>query len=122
MEWEIIVHDAPRYVEFMTKGIADEDGSLKMAKAVTHTMKSHRITKVLIDHRHIEDVTGSTTDVYNRPKLFKLIGVILGIKVAEIVRTEHLEHFQFLETVSVNQGYQLSIFQDREEALSWLLE
>jgi hypothetical protein len=122
MEWDIVINDQNRYVEVITSGIADKDGSLSMVKAITHTMKTNRITKALIDHRNVECVTGNIVDIYNRPKLFRIIGIILRIKIAEIIKSEHLEHFKFLETVSVNQGYRMSTFQDREKALAWLLE
>ena len=126
MEWKIEIHDEDkhkdRYVEVITSGIADKDSSLNMAKAITYTMKTNRITKALIDHRNLVSVTGNTIDIYNRPKLFGIIGAILRIKIAEIIKPEHIEHFKFFETVCVNQGYQISVFQDREKALSWLFQ
>jgi hypothetical protein len=122
MEWNIVIHDEDRYVEVITSGSADRDGSLNMAKAIAHTMRTHRITNALIDHRNIEDVVGNTLDVYNRPKVFgQLIGKILGIKIAEIIKPEHREHFRFLETVCLNQGYRLLVFEDEDKALAWLL-
>jgi hypothetical protein len=121
MEWNIVVHDEDRYVEVITNGIADRDGSLNMAKAIMHTMRIHRITKALIDHRNVESVVGNTTDIYNRPKVFQIIGAILGIKIAEIIKPEHVGHFRFFETVCINQGYQFSIFSDKDKALAWLL-
>ena len=121
MKWEIAVYDEDKYIEVITSGIADGDGSLKMAKAIAQTMRAHRITKALIDHRNVESVIGSTMDVYHRPKVFRLIGAILRIKIAEIVKLEHVEHFKFFERVCLNQGYQLSVFQDKDEALAWLL-
>jgi hypothetical protein len=122
VEWKIVVNDEPRYIEVITSGIADNDDSLEMAKAITSTMRTNRITKALIDHRNVVSVTGNVVDIYERPKLFKIIGAILKIKIAEIINPEHLEHFHFLETVCVNQGYQISIFQDKEQALAWLLQ
>ncbi|NTW48831.1 MAG: hypothetical protein HGB19_03700 [Chlorobiales bacterium] len=122
MEWDIVINDEYKYIEVITSGIADTDGSLNMAKAIAHTMKTNRITKALIDHRNVISVTGNVTDIYTRPKLFRIIGAILRIRIAEIIKPEHLEHFKFFETVCVNQGYQIYIFQDKEKALSWLLE
>ena len=120
MKWKIVVHE-DKYVEVTTNGIADRDGSLSMAKAIAQTMRAHRITKALVDHRNVESVTGSTMDVYHRPKVFRLIGAILRIKIAEIIKPEHVEHFKFFEMVCLNQGYQVSAFQDKDEALTWLL-
>jgi hypothetical protein len=122
MDWKILVNDEFKYVEVITGGIADKDESLNMAKAITHVMKTNRITKALIDHRNLESVTGNIFDIYDRPGLFRIIGIILRIKIAEIIKSEHLEHFKFLETVCVNQGYRMAAFQEKEKALAWLLE
>ena len=121
MEWEIIIHRELKYIEFVTKGVADQAGSLSMAKKVAEIMRKNKLTKVIIDHRKIESVSGNVKDIYERPKLFRLIGVILGLKIAEIINPDHLAHFRFLETVCVNRGYVFSIFYDRATALKWLL-
>jgi hypothetical protein len=122
MEWEITINNEHKYVEIVTKGSADNDSSIKMAKSLSETMRKHRITKALIDHRDITNVSGSVIEVYDRPKLFKIIGVILGIKIAEIINPEHLDHFKFLETVCINQGYRFSKFYEKQKALEWLLD
>ncbi len=121
MEWVIVIHDKDRYVEVITSGLADKEGSLNMAQGIAHAMKTHRVVKALIDHRNIDNVTGGVFAIYERPRVFRFIGEILRIKIAEIIKPEHLEHFGFFETVCRNQGYQLSIFQDKEKALTWLL-
>jgi hypothetical protein len=122
MEWKIEIKGNKQYVEVITSGIADKDGSLNMAKAIAHTMRTNRITKALIDHRNLTGVTGDTLDIYKRPKLFPIIGMLLKVRVAEIIKPEHRDHFRFFETVCINKGYQISIFQNKEQARSWLLE
>ncbi|PKO12877.1 MAG: hypothetical protein CVU39_22330 [Chloroflexi bacterium HGW-Chloroflexi-10] len=122
MEWEIRIHNEEKYLEVITKGAADKDGSLNMAKIVSETMQKHKITKVLIDHRSIESVSGEIIEIYNRPKLLRFIGVILGVKIAEIIKPEHIKHFRFFETVCINQGFRVSIFQENLPALEWLLK
>jgi len=121
MEWKIIIHDVDGYAEVITSGVADRDGSLNMAEAIAKSMRSRRITRVCIDHRNIEDVAGGAFDIYERPKIWRLIGVILRIKIAEVIKPVHWDHFHFFETVCRNRGYQLSIFQTKDEALAWLL-
>jgi hypothetical protein len=121
MDWEIIIHEKNKYIEVITSGHADRDGSLKMATAITENMRNHRINRALIDHRNISEVSGNITDIYHRPKIMRIIGAIFKIKIAEIIKIEHINHFQFLETVYENQGFKFSIFQDREKAINWLL-
>jgi hypothetical protein len=119
MEWEITIFK--KYIEISTKGIADKDSSMAMAKAITNEMRKNKITKALIDHRNLESVTGNVFDIYERPKILRFIGAILRIRIAEIVQPKHREHFKFLETVCVNQGFQLFIFQEKDQAIKWLL-
>ncbi len=121
MEWEIKIIEGNRYLEVTTAGVADKDRSLQMAKAIKDTMRQNRITRALIDHRGLSGVSGEIVDIYNRPKLLRFIGLILRIRIAEVVKAEHTDHFKFFETVCFNQGIQLSVFRKKEEALTWLL-
>jgi len=121
LEWEIIIHSDSKYIEIVTKGVADKAGSMAMAKKIAETMRHHRFTKAIIDHRQITGISGDVVDIYDRPGLLKVIGLILGIKVAEIINPEHLEHFRFLETVFRNRGYNFSIFYEKPKAVEWLL-
>jgi hypothetical protein len=122
MEWTITIKEENQYGEIVTSGVADRSGSLDMAKAIAIALSKNKIKKVLIDHKNINSVSGETVEVYQRPKQFKEIGVIHGIKVAEVVKPEHKEFFNFLETVCVNRGYAFSIFNDQKSALEWLLK
>jgi hypothetical protein len=119
MEWEITTHK--NYIEISTKGVADKDSSMAMAKIITHEMRKNLIKKALIDHRNLVSVTGNAFEIYERPKFLKIIGAIFQIQVAEIVKPEHREHFKFLETVCVNQGFKFQVFEEKCQALKWLL-
>jgi hypothetical protein len=121
MEWTITLNEEKQYAEVVTSGIADRDGSLHMAKAISIALSKTKIKKILIDHRNISMVSGRAVEIYERPMKFNEIGVIRGIKVAEVVKPEHKEFFNFLETVCVNRGYIFSIFDDQKTAIEWLL-
>jgi hypothetical protein len=122
MEWDLVIHGKDKYLEVVTSGIVDSDCTIDMAQAIAQTMKSHRLTKALIDHRNVVNVIGSASATYNRPKIFRFIGLTLGIKIAELIRPEHEYHFKFFEKICFNQGYRLSVFQDKDQALTWLLK
>ena len=122
MECEITIHSDNKYIEIVTTGVLDKDSSMDMAKTIAATMRHNRVTKALIDHRNVTIIHGSVIDVYERPKIFRIMGILLGIKIAEIINPDHLEHFKFLETVCINQGYKFSIFYDKTDALQWLLD
>ena len=111
-----------QYAEIVTSGIVDRDGSLEMAKAVYIALSKKQIKRLLIDHSNISMVSGGTVEMYHRPVELKEIGMVQDIKVAIVVKPEHNEFFHFLETVYVNRGYMVSVFNDRESALEWLLK
>lgn len=121
MEWNMAIHDENEYLEVITGGIADRDSSLEMVKALIAEMSARQITKVLIDHSNLDGVGGRASEIYNRPRQIKEHGAIMKIRIAEVIKPEHMEHFKFFETVCVNQGFQMSMFRDREKALAWLL-
>jgi hypothetical protein len=122
MEWQIAINEEHKFVDVITSGIADKDSSLNMANDIINIMQANQLVKVLIDHSNLASVKGDAFDVYERPQSLKDGGAKSGIKIAEVVKAEHLEHFKFFETVCRNQGLQMSIFQNKEKALSWLLQ
>ena len=121
MEWDIVVNEAHQCLEVTTSGIADKDSSLNMVKSIVHEAKDHQIKKILVDHRNLGNVIGNTMDIYERPQLLKDTGAELSVKIALIIKPEHWEHFRFFETVCINQGFSVSIFYDKEKAMSWLI-
>ncbi len=121
MEWTTAAHDKEGFVEITTTGIADGEGSMKMAIALAEVMRTHRCNKALIDHRNVEFIIGDTKAYDTRPRAFRGAGPAVGIKIAEIIRPEHLGHFQYLKTIFEQMGHKVSVFQDRDEALAWLL-
>ena len=122
MEWTIFIKEDMQYVEVVTNGVADKDGSLAMVNAIATALSTEKIKSILIDHRNVSKVLGGIVEVYDRPEELKKIGVSQNIKVAELIKPEHREFFDFLETVCVNRGYSFSVFTDKPAALKWLLE
>ena len=121
MEWTITLHEEKQYAEIVTEGVADRNGSLDMAKEIFRVSSEAKIKKLIIDHRNIRAVSGGTVEVYKRPKELKQVGMIPGIKVAEIVKADHRAFFRFLETVCINRGFLFLTFEDKKSALKWLL-
>jgi hypothetical protein len=121
MNWKITVDKENQYVEVSTTGIADTEDTRKMAMAIAEKCQNLKITRVLIDHSHLEGVGGSVPDIYMRPKEFFKIGVPVTMRIAAIIKAEHKEHFNFLELVLMNQGYDYVLFKEKGTALEWLI-
>jgi hypothetical protein len=121
MEWTITINEENQYIEVVTSGIADSNGSLDMAKAIPLAISNYKIKKILINHSNVTSVSGKVADVYSRQNQFQDIGVARGIKIAEVVKPEHKDFFKFFELVCVNRGFSFSVFNEKESALDWLL-
>jgi hypothetical protein len=122
MEWEIALQNNGEYLEVVTRGDSDKDGSLEMAVEIQNRMRDSRIEKALIDHRNLSSVRSEIGDIYRRPKELLQLGAPTSIRIAEIIKPEHADHFRFFETVCLNQGFRFSLFYERRAAIDWLLK
>ncbi len=89
-----------------------------MASKFAELVASSGCRKLLNDLRGAR-ITHSTFDIYSMPRIVDKQGVPIGCRRALVI-SEPLEDFKFLETVSVNVGQQVRIFNDPKEALEWL--
>jgi hypothetical protein len=121
MECTISFLKDQRIVVIETSGVADGPGSFEMAKSISKAMATHMATRCLIDHTAITSISGSMSDVYYRPQRVFKFSIPFKIKIAEVVLPAHKQHFDFLETVFRNRGFDFSVFDDRESAIQWLM-
>jgi len=74
--------------------------------------------KLLFDHRKAT-VEVRTMDGYNRPSVYADMGFDRFTKLATLV-TEVDEGLKFYETVCVNRGWAMHVFDNFDAALVWL--
>jgi hypothetical protein len=120
MEWTVSFLKDQRIVVIETSGVADGAGSFEMTKSISKAMATHLATRCLIDHTAITSISGSISEVYYRPQRVFKFNIPFRIKIAEVVLPAHKRHFDFLETVFRNRGFDFSVFNDREPAIQWL--
>lgn len=65
--------------------------------------------------------TKLTMDIYSMPETAKQVGVMQACRRALVV-TEETPDFHFLETVFVNQGHQVRMFTNLDDARTWLFD
>jgi len=122
MEWKTSYLPEQKIVVIETQGVADDAGSLEMAKSIMGIMMGHKARLCLIDHRAISSVEGSAAKIYFRPRILHESGTPTNLKLTEVVLPIHDAHFGFFETVCRNNGLNLRIFRDREPAIRWLTQ
>ena len=120
MEWTNSFLPDEQVVVIKTSGIADGPGSLEMAKSIATTMQQYKTSRCLIDHSALVAVAGNSSDIYYRPPAISKTGIPSGVKIAELVKPEHKEHFGFLEFVCRENGFDFRVFEEREPAIKWL--
>ncbi len=92
----------------------------EMASEVGAHLHKHNCRRVLNDLReaHLPDSAG---DIYVMPKRAVNGGVALNIKRALVVKQMGGE-YKFLETVFLNQGNMVKLFDNMVDAEQWLFE
>jgi len=90
----------------------------EMSHEFAKLTSSSRCFKLLNDLRSA-NITPSTFDIYAMPRIVEKQGVPFVSRRAILV-SELSEEFEFLETVSVNVGQMVRIFNDEQAALEWL--
>jgi hypothetical protein len=86
--------------------------------ALVEEIKRSACTRVLMDHRQATPKL-SVVEQYRRPEVAVGLGVPRSCRFAIVYREAH-DAYGFIETVSVNRGMIVKIFQGEEEALEWL--
>ena len=90
----------------------------KMAKEVAQYFKQYGCRHVLNDLRHAS-LVDSITDIYTMPKHASKFGVTGLVKRALVV-SGTFDKFRFLETVFINQGNIVKMFNNMDDARQWL--
>ena len=79
---------------------------------------------ILVDSREV-DFKLSTLEIFDLPKTFSDILSEFGLELRKIKRALLVAHikndYQFVETVAINRGYLVKLFDDINEARKWLL-
>lgn len=89
-----------------------------IASDVAQHVKKHNCKRILNDMRDAKP-TKSIQEIFNMPKQANKSGVTPDIKRALVV-SEYSSSFKFLETVFVNQGNTVHLFDCMSTAKSWL--
>lgn len=127
MEWTVDYQAEHRILFVKTEGVADRQSILGMIQTIKERMEAHQVGRCLIDHRAITAVQGGTGEIYNHveeiiKKSRRSFQLAYAIKIVEVIRPEHEDHFRFLETVFRNRGFEFTVVHDYDAALRLLIQ
>lgn len=89
-----------------------------MAAEVSRCIKEHGCRRILNDLRNTK-LTGHAIDIYSMPKHALRAGVTRSVQRALVVSGAFSE-FRFLETVFINRGNIVRLFNSIDDARRWL--
>jgi hypothetical protein len=122
MEFEYEVQAREGYVEATLTGVRTPTTLIAAAEQVTEVCKELKILKVLVDVRRmtgsldtLETFEVAGHQIPQRPMTRQLArSAILDLPV-------NMERMHFFETVAVNRGFNVRVFDDETAAVEWLL-
>lgn len=119
MEYTINYNEQDQYFLVEIKGELSMPLLQKLAVDVAKEARKRKCYKV-INNLLGAKIVKSTLDIYKMPEIAQNAGINLSFKRALVVGDREKE-FYFLETVFKNQGHQVKMFADFEDARAWLL-
>ena len=120
MEWEFHYHPEHDYLEIVISGPMSSHELNLLAVERQNKLRELNCHKVLFDFSQITSML-ATTAIYHRPQETAELGIHGGNRIAAVVADADWKDFKFMETVYKNQGYDLNVFLNRDEALSYLI-
>lgn len=119
MEWKMSFLSDENIIFIETEGQMDVESLNAMVKQANQAIKDYKSTSLLVDHRKTVCKL-STMEIYERPESMEILNFPRDAKIAEVFPESQIEEYRFFETVSRNNGYQVSIFPDIDSSKKWL--
>jgi len=120
MKWEFRYHGDQNYLEVIITGPLSSDELNKMAIERWKMLQELNCRKILFDFTGITNML-ATVAIYHRPTETENVGVPKQNRSAAVVPKAYWNDFKFMETVYRKQGYDLTIFDSKEEAVDYLV-
>lgn len=119
MKWEFCYHEDQNYLEVIISGPLSSRGLNQMAVERWNKLRELNCRKVLFDFTRITSML-ATVAIYHRPEETEKIGILRGNRIAAVVPDIYWKDFKFMETVYQNEGFDLNVFNNKEDALNYL--
>jgi hypothetical protein len=109
------------YIEIEYKGNISTNELIEAAVASLDLARKNAISRFLADCTNLSG-GHSVIDLYELISLYESLGIPRNFKEAVLLPAipKSVDNVKFYETASTNRGYSVKIFDNREEALTWL--
>ena len=112
-------------IETVAQGNLNLSEAKEIMSAITQIAMEQDCFVCLSDYRKAT-IAMSTFEIYEIPNILSEIVTSFGLPPSKfkraIIADKSLEDYQFFETVTLNMGQHIRLFQDMDEAKKWLFE
>ena len=112
-------------IETVAQGNLNLSEAKEIISAITQIAVEKDCFLCLSDYREAT-IAMSTLQIYEIPKILSTIVTSSGLRPSRfkraIIAEKSSKDYQFFETVTLNMGQHIKLFQDIEEAKRWLVE
>ncbi len=123
MEFQLELVEKNDFVVAVLGGVRTPDTLMAAAAKTTAYCREHGYSHLLIDLRNMHGGldTVETFEVAGHaiPTQTDARGLVCS---AILDLTENIERIRFFETVAVNRGFNVKVFDDEDQAVQWLLK
>ena len=118
MEYSIEYHPRESYIGLNLQGEPSLTEFERVSAEVGALMSKHHVIHLLVDARQLITV-GSTLDLFQFHSSHN-DKFPPGVRIAGLVKPEHLQDGMFAENVAQNRGVMIKVFTDDVSAIAWL--
>lgn len=119
MKWTIIPNEDKKFITVTTNGELQKEDLNGMLADIIKNATIHKIMNIIIDHR-MATFSISMVDTFERPYHFQESGVPRTVKIALVFTNSEDSEYKFFETIFVNRGFQVKIFDNLADAENWI--
>lgn len=119
MKWTIMPNENKNFITVTTEGELQKEDLNRMLGDIIKNAAILKIMNIIIDHRKAT-FSVSMAETFERPYHFQESGVPRTSKIALIFTTIENSTYKFFETIFINRGFQVKIFDNIHDAENWL--
>jgi hypothetical protein len=123
MSWEIEFNEQNRVIFLIFRSDVSREDVQESNIAFISLMNEKAAKKILTDFTDALSLASTTLDIFSLPEIYKTIGYENPFTEAIVAPKDSKirKDVEFYETVCVNRGINAKAFEDRGQALEWLL-
>ena len=124
MAWQVAFEAPRRIVSVSYAGHVTSQDIRSCVERVIELMRAENTNLVFMDIGGVTRIDAGTVEILSLPELYRSLGLTGSFRQAIVAPpgSAALDAAAFYETVCLNRGHQVRLFQERDRALEWLVK